>query len=63
MRHKKKIEKSNYHKNDDQDKVKTQKFKILLCDVTHLQETQKSLEGCEETINKSINQTVHYENL
>ena len=46
---------------DGQDMVKALKSKMLLCDVMHEQEAQKSLKGRKEAINKEINQ--HWEEL
>lgn len=39
---------------DGQDMVKALKSKMLLCDVMHEQEAQKSLKGRKEGINKEI---------
>lgn len=46
---------------DGQDMVKALKSKMLLCDVMHEQEAQKSLKGRKEAINREINQ--HWEEL
>jgi hypothetical protein len=49
------IEKANRHMHDGQDMVKALKSKMLLCDVMHEQEAQKSLKGRKEAINREIN--------